>query len=112
MYRPAKVNQALAYLKVKHPSYKDFRIDVLEETNKYMFANLPLIGQLLEDEEGLKSIDDAMLYLGGNSLLMDILCPFKLKTKKNFRKLLDNLVKQKTPQNKNSFIHALMDQIR
>lgn len=112
LYRPAKVNKALAYLKSKHPSYKNFRIEFLEETNKYMFANLPLIGQLLEDEEGLKNMDDAMGYLRSNSLLMDTLCPFKLKTKKNFEILFENLVQQKTPQNKDSFIHALMDQIR
>ena len=39
--------------KAKHPSYEEFDIKWLECPNKYMFANLPLIGKLLEDEENL-----------------------------------------------------------
>ena len=112
LIRPAKVNEALFYLKSHHPSYKEFPIEVLKETQKYMFANLPLIGQLLEDEEKLLNLDDAFSYLRQNSLLMELLYPHGKRNEENYSKYMDKLVKEKTPQNNDSFIHALLDQMR
>ena len=112
LIRPAKVNEALFYLKSHHPSYKEFPIEVLKETQKYMFANLPLIGQLLEDEEKLLNLDDAFSYLRQNSLLMELLYPHGKRNEENYAKYMDKLVKEKTPQNNDSFIHALLDQMR
>ena len=77
-----------------------------------MFANLPLIGQLLEDEEKLLNLDDAFSYLRQNSLLMELLYPHGKRNEENYAKYMDKLVKEKTPQNNDSFIHALLDQMR
>ena len=112
LVRPKKVNDALKYLQKHHPSYKDFDVKTLNEDNKFMFANLPLIGQCLEDEEKLLNLDDAFSYLRQNSLLMELLYPHGKRNEENYAKYMDKLVKEKTPQNNDSFIHALLDQMR
>ena len=112
LIRPSKVNEALLYLKSKHPSYKDFDIEYINNPNKYMFCHLPLIGQLLEDEENLSTLDDAYDFLKSSELLTEILCPLGKRNAESYGLLLKNLIRERAPQDKNSFIHALRDQIR
>ena len=112
LVRPAKINAALAYLKAKHPSYHKFPIKWLKCPNKYMFANLPLIGKLLEDEENLPKLDDAFDYLRKNSLLTEWLYPLGKRSEECYEKLMNKLIRKKTPYGNDSFLHGLMDQIR
>ena len=77
-----------------------------------MFANLPLIGKLLEDEKNLPTLNDAFDYLRKNSLLTEWLYPHGKRTEEYFAKLMDNLIQEKTPQGKDSFLHALLQQLR
>ena len=112
LIRPSKVNEALLYLKSKHPSYKDFDIEYINNPNKYMFCHLPLIGQLLEDEENLSTLDDAYDFLKSSELLTEILCPLGKRNDESYGLLMENLIRARAPQDKNSFIHALRDQIR
>ena len=112
LIRPQKINEALAFLKAKHPSYKKFPIKYLKCPNKYMFANLPLIGKLLEDEENLPTLDDAFNFLRKNSLLTECLYPLGKRSEECYSKLMDKLISQKTPYGKNSFLDGLKDQLR
>ena len=112
LVRPQKINKALCYLKAKHPSYHKFPIKWLKCPNKYMFANLPLIGKLLEDEENLPTLDDAFDYLRKNSLLTEWLYPLGKRSGECYEKLMNKLIREKTPYGNDSFLHALMDQIR
>ena len=112
LIRPKKVNEALAYLKAKHPSYKKFPIKWLKCPNKYTFANLPLIGKLLEDEENLPTINDAFDYLRKNSLLTEWLYPQGKRTEQDYLQLMNKLIEEKTPQGKDSFLHGLLQQLR
>ena len=112
LIRPKKINEALSYLKAKHPSYKKFPIKWLKCPNKYMFANLPLIGKLLEDEEDLPTLDDAFDYLRKNSLLTEWLYPLGKRSEECYANLMDKLISQKTPYGKDSFLHGLKDQLR
>ena len=112
LVRPSKINEALFYLKSKHPSYKEFDIEYIKNPNKYMFCHLPLIGQLLEDEENLSSLDDAYDYLKSSELLTEMLCPLGKRDNESYGILMENLIRERVPQQKDSFIHALKDQIR
>ena len=77
-----------------------------------MFCHLPLIGQLLEDEENLSTLDDAYDFLKSSELLTEILCPLGKRNDESYGLLMENLIRERAPQDKNSFIHALRDQIR
>ena len=113
LIRPRKINEALAYLKAKHPSYMKFDIKWLDCPNKYMMANLPLIGKLLENEENLPTLDDAFKYLSKNSLLTEWLFPLGKRSEESYGYLLNRLlIRGRTPSGKDSFLHALMDQLK
>ena len=112
LVRPAKVNKALAFLKSKHPSYHKFDVEVLNESSKYMFCHLPLIGQLLEDEKNLLTLDDAYDFLKTSETLTEWLFPIGNRDKESYANLYEHLIKERSPQDKNSFLTALMDQIR
>ena len=77
-----------------------------------MFCHLPLIGQLLEDEENLLSLDDAYDYLNSSELLTELLCPLGKRDNESYGILMENLIRERALQNKDSFIHALRDQMR
>ena len=110
--RPKKVNDALKYLQKHHPSYKDFDVETLNEDNKFMFANLPLIGQNLEDEENLMNLNDAFNYMKTSPFLSDLLNPQLNKTEESYEAFMDALIHERVTQDKDSFIHALLHQIR
>ena len=112
LVRPAKINKALAFLKSKHPSYHKFDVEVLNESSKFMFCHLPLIGQLLEDEKDLLTLDDAYEFLKTSETLTEWLLPLGKRNTESYAKLYENLIKERGPQNKDSFIQALMDQMR
>ena len=77
-----------------------------------MFANLPLIGKLLEDEENLPTINDAFDYLRKNSLLTEWLYPQGKRTQQDYGQLMNKLIGEKTPHGKDSFLHGLLQQLR
>ena len=112
LVRPKKVNDALKYLQKHHPSYKDFDVETLNEDNKFMFANLPLIGQCLEDEEKLMNLNDAFNHMKSSPFLSDLLNPQIIKSEENYQAFFDALIDERASQNKDSFIHALLHQIR
>ena len=112
LIRPSKINEALFYLKSKHPSYEDFDIEFINNPNKYMFCHLPLIGQLLEDEENLLSLDNAYDYLKSSELLTDMLCPLGKRDNESYGIFMENLITERAFQHRDSFINALKDQIR
>lgn len=116
LIRPKKVNDALEYLQKFHPSYDPSEMDIkkLNDANTYKFANLPLIGQLLEDEENLPTLEDCFNYLGKNDLLSKWLCPLGEKTEENYGKLMTKLLRQHPPQpqGKDCFLNGLKDQMR
>ena len=111
LIRPKKINEALAFLEHNHPSYKKFPIQYLKCPNKYMFVNLPLIGKLLDDEKNLPTLEDAFDYLRKNCLLTQCLDPLGKRNEEAYGKLFDKLIKEKTPQGKDSFLHGLKDQL-
>ena len=114
LVRPKKIREALSCLKftTKHPSYEKFPMQWLDCPNKYKFVNLPLIGQLLENEENLPSLDDAFNYLKHHSLLTEWLSPLGNRTEESYGYFMDKLVRERTPQGKDSFLHALMEQLK
>ena len=112
LVRPAKINKALAFLKLNHPSYRKFDMEVLNESSKFMFCHLPLIGQLLEDEKDLLTLDDAYNFLKTSETLTEWLFPVGRRDTESYANLYENLIKEKGLQNKDSFIQALMDQMR
>ena len=116
LIRPKKVNDALEYLQEFHPSYaeKVMEIKKLNDKNTYNFANLPLIGQLLEDEKNLPTLEDCFDYLSKNDLLLEWLNPLLEKTEDNYGILLAKLLRQQSPQpqGKDSFLNGLIDQMR
>ena len=112
LVRPKKVNDALKYLQEHHPSYKQFKVEYLNEKNKFLFASLPLIGPALQDEENLLNLNDAFNYMKQTPFLSDVLNPLIKKTEESYRVFMDTVIQERTPQNKDSFIHALIQQIR
>ena len=77
-----------------------------------MFCHLPLIGQLLEDEKDLLTLDDAYDFLKTSETLTEWLFPVGRRDTESYANLYEHLIKEKGPQNKDSFIEALMDQMR
>ena len=77
-----------------------------------MFCHLPLIGQLLEDEENLSSLNDAYDFLKSSELLTELLCPLGRRDIDSYGILMENLIRERAPQDKHSFIHSLREQIR
>ena len=102
LIRPAKVNNILKILASQHKSYmpskenkyKGFPIELIKENSKYKFIKLPYIGEDPMDEKLLK-ISDAL-----DKLMPPVLEELGLK------------MSEKTPEDQNSFIHALFDQFR
>ena len=77
-----------------------------------MFANLPLIGQCLEDEEKLMNLNDAFNHMKSSPFLSDLLNPQIIKSEENYQAFFDALIDERASQNRDSFIHALLHQIR
>ena len=102
LIRPAKVNKMLKILASQHKSYmpskennyKGFPIELLKENSKYKFIKLPYVGEDPVDEN-LYTIDKAL-----ENLMPPVL------------KELGLTMSHKTPQDYNSFIHAMIDQFR
>ena len=94
LVRPQVINDMLEILTEKHPSYKEFPVQLLDTSNKYKFITLPLVGEE-EVDETLLTLDQAF-----DTLLTPILDGLKLK--------LGTI----TPQDANSFVNALLDQCR
>ena len=51
LIRPKVINEMLTYLKTFHTSYKDFPIELLSESSKYQFINIPTVGEDAPDEK-------------------------------------------------------------
>ena len=112
LVRPKKINAALNYLQDKHPSYQKLDIQKLNDDHKYMFINLPLIGYFEEDQKDLKTLNDAYDFLRKSSLLVELLSPLHARGEQHYQNFMEKLVQNESPQNQDSFLHALVDQIR
>ena len=94
LVRPKVINAMLKFLQAKHKSYKNFPIQFLDESSKYKFITLPLVG---EDEPDENSLSLIQAY---EKLVPPALEKLNLK--------VENI----TPQDANCFLSALLDQCR
>ena len=94
LVRPKVINEMLKILTEKHKSYKNFPIKLLDETSKYKFITLPMVGE--------EDVDDKLLTLlqAFENLVPPILDSLQLKLG-----ILES-------QDANSFLHAILDQCR